>query len=353
MDYRIYLDFIKFCLKNDANIPPNVYSMDWNGCFKFCRKQAVLGIAFEGISRVNDLRIPNDVLYNWITLSEKVKNRNLVLNRRCVELQQIFADAGFRSCILKGQGNALMYPDPLIRTSGDIDLWVEGKRDEINSFVDTITRKSCKKYKDVSFLYKDVNVEVHYFPTYLNSFRQNRKIQNFIQRESNKQFSNFVELKGNEDKRLCVPTDDFNLVYQMCHIYLHFFTSGIGLRHFIDYYYLLNRSGKNTFVDYSQYGLEKFAKGVMWVEHRILGLDSSCLTAEPEEKTGRIILKEILQYGNFNHDNVAGKTVFSVKLSNTLNPFKYILQFPDYAIDRVVFSLWLQVWKLRNRESLK
>lgn len=57
MDYRVYLDFIKFCLKNDANILLYVYS-----------------IAFEGISRINDMRIPNDVLYNWLQFW-KLRNR--------------------------------------------------------------------------------------------------------------------------------------------------------------------------------------------------------------------------------------------------------------------------------------
>ncbi len=57
MDYRVYFDFIKFCLKNDANILLNVYS-----------------IAFEGISRINDMRIPNDVLYNWLQFW-KLRNR--------------------------------------------------------------------------------------------------------------------------------------------------------------------------------------------------------------------------------------------------------------------------------------
>ena len=32
---------------------------------------------------------------------------------------------GLRCCILKGQGNALMYPNPYSRTPGDIDVWID------------------------------------------------------------------------------------------------------------------------------------------------------------------------------------------------------------------------------------
>lgn len=36
----------------------------------------------------------------------------------------VYRRYGHRSCILKGQGNALMYPDPYMRASGDIDQWI-------------------------------------------------------------------------------------------------------------------------------------------------------------------------------------------------------------------------------------
>ena len=41
---------------------------------------------------------------------------------------------GFPNCILKGQGNALMYPDPYARVPGDIDIWLDGGREKILDF---------------------------------------------------------------------------------------------------------------------------------------------------------------------------------------------------------------------------
>ena len=38
-------------------------------------------------------------------------------------------------------------------------------------------------------------------------------------------------------------TASFNVIYQLCHLYHHFFDEGIGLRQIIDYYYGL---GSNT-----------------------------------------------------------------------------------------------------------
>ena len=93
----------------------------------------------------------------------------------------------------------------------------------------------------------------------------------------------------------------------MAHMMEHFLTEGIGLRHFIDYYYVLkayyndsldaNRMNiTNQFVDF---GLLKFARGVMWVEKNCLGLEEKYLLVEPNEKTGKLILEEMLEGGNF------------------------------------------------------
>ena len=43
-------------------------------------------------------------------------------------LQELRENEGFANCILKGQGNALLYPDPYMRTPGDIDIYLEGGR---------------------------------------------------------------------------------------------------------------------------------------------------------------------------------------------------------------------------------
>lgn len=54
------------------------------------------------------------------------------------KISKIFADSGFHTCLLKGQGNALYYPNPFVRQSGDIGLWVEGKCDDVVWFVHSL-----------------------------------------------------------------------------------------------------------------------------------------------------------------------------------------------------------------------
>ena len=51
------------------------------------------------------------------------------------------------------------------------------------------------------------------------------------------QFSHRVML--GEQGEIAIPTVEFNLIFQLTHIYAHLMNEGIGLRQLLDYYYVL------------------------------------------------------------------------------------------------------------------
>lgn len=51
-----------------------------------------------------------------------LEKANIRLNDAAIQVSEWFRKKGFRTCILKGQGNALMYPNPYSRTPDDIDI---------------------------------------------------------------------------------------------------------------------------------------------------------------------------------------------------------------------------------------
>lgn len=349
----LFFQLIQVALRTRDKLTRVPNENEWLQFLYEAKRQAVMGIVVDGIDRLPQEQRPNQMmLLKWIGLAEMVRQQNVVLYKRSVEIQNTFAEAGFRSCILKGQGNARIYPNPFARMPGDIDIWVDGERNSINDFVAGFSNKVRKGYKDVAFQYKEVEVEAHYFPAYLNSFSKNKKWVRFIEENKERQFTNWIDVEGGN--KLCVPTDDFNIIYQMCHLYHHFFCEGVGLRHFIDYFYLLKRiNGTGDCYarykeQFQQLGMLRFVSGVMWIENKILGLANESLLVDVDEKTGQLILKEILEYGNFNNMDMKGKPVMTSKLSNTFRPFKYLFQFPKESIDRIMFLGWLQLWKLRT-----
>ena len=170
--------------------------------------------------------------------SQMLEKANVRLNDAAIQVTEWFRKKGFRTCILKGQGNALMYPNPYSRTPGDIDIWVEGGDKRVISFVRSILPHEKACYHHIEFpSYKGVEVEVHYRPSFLLCFWHDRKLQKYYERVKEEQFSHRVML--GEQGEIAIPTVEFNLIFQLTHIYAHLMNEGIGLRQLLDYYYVL------------------------------------------------------------------------------------------------------------------
>ncbi len=279
---------------------------EWTILYEMSQRQAVAGVAFHALNRLakQGQKPASKILYDWIGLSEQIKARNEILNRRCVELCKMVADAGFRSCILKGQGNATLYTDSLFRTPGDIDLWVEGSHEKVRNWV-------ISKYPEVHDgslhieypAFKDATVEIHYKPGYSVVSKYDRRLQKWFERYANEQFSHIINIEGYE---VCVPTATFNAVQQMQHMMRHFVVEGIGMRHIVDYYYILKELQKNVINEdyeyvFKQLGILRFARGIMWIEHVVLGLEEKYLVVPASQRIGKIILNNVIAGGNFGH----------------------------------------------------
>ena len=82
-----------------------------------------------------------------------------------------------------------------------------------------------------------MEVEVHYRPSFLLCFWNNRKLQKYYERVKEEQFSHRVMF--GEQREVAIPTVEFNLIFQLTHIFSHLMNEGIGLRQLLDYYYVL------------------------------------------------------------------------------------------------------------------
>ena len=199
-----------------------------------------MGILFDGIKKLpaEHVEMEKELLLQWMAESQMLEKANVRLNDAAIQVSEWFRKKGFRTCILKGQGNALMYPNPYSRTPGDIDIWVEGEDKRVISFVRSISphEKACHHHIEFPS-YKGVEVEVHYRPSFLQCFWHNRKLQKYYERVKEEQFSHRVML--GEQGEIAIPTVEFNLIYQLTHIFSHLMNEGIGLRQLVDYYYVL------------------------------------------------------------------------------------------------------------------
>ena len=237
---QIFFDFLRFCIGSTKEIPDSSKEADWKELYAIAQKQCLVGVLFDGIKKLpaEYVGMKKELLLQWMAESQMLEKANVRLNDAAIQVSEWFRKKGFRTCILKGQGNALMYPNPYSRTPGDIDIWVEGGDKRVISFVRSISPHEKACYHHIEFpSYKGVEVEVHYRPSFLLCFRHNRKLQKYYERVKEEQFSHRVML--GEQGEIAIPMVEFNLIFQLTHIFSHLTNEGIGLRQLVDYYYVL------------------------------------------------------------------------------------------------------------------
>ena len=113
----------------------------------------IYSILFDGIKKLpaEHVEMEKELLLRWIAESQMLEKANVRLNDAAIQVSEWFRKKGFRTCILKGKGNALMYPNPYSRTPGDIDIWVEGGDNRVISFVRSISPHEKACYHHIEF----------------------------------------------------------------------------------------------------------------------------------------------------------------------------------------------------------
>ena len=237
---KIFFDFLRFCIGSAKEIPSFLKEVDWKDLYAIAKKQCLVGVLFDGIKKLpaEHVVMEKELLLHWMAESQMLEKANVRLNDAAIQVSEWFWKKGFRTCILKGQGNALLYPNPYSRTPGDIDIWVEGGDKRVISFVRSISPHEKACYHHIEFpSYKGVEVEVHYRPSFLLCFWHNRKLQKYYERVKEEQFSHRVML--GEQGEIAIPTAEFNIIFQLTHIYSHLMNEGIGLKQLVDYYFVI------------------------------------------------------------------------------------------------------------------
>ena len=253
----VFFAFLKYCLGSKENMSRGIAGMDWQELYSFASKQALLGLCFEGIERLGkeypeELKlnpIGRELLMTWMGKVQQIRRQNMKVNAVASKLFSMLREDGMRCCVLKGQGNALMYPNPYSRTPGDIDVWIDASRVRIMEYAqkkfelgDNIRLQHLETSLD------GVPVELHFFPCSMNNPIYHARLQKWFRRNADLQCSHIVRLPDGAGD-IAIPTMAFNVVYQLTHLYHHFFDEGIGMRQIIDYFLVVNDFSKNVFLD--------------------------------------------------------------------------------------------------------
>lgn len=382
----LFFELIRVAIGTQDHLSRLPSEAEWKELFEMAVKQSLIGVCFaamqrlgadsdEGYSRIG---MSEELFFDWMGMVAQINMRNEVISEAVGKVKGHFEIEGFDMVLLKGQGNLCNYPDPIcmMRTSGDIDAWIMPKGFEAMSLKERmkndefVLRHFWKKNPSIrhcyihihEHLFEDIDVEVHYRPSFFNSPWRNHRFQQWMMKEAPSQLANFVRLPGCKNVEVAIPTKAFNLIYQMNHLYRHIFDDGLGLRQVLDYYFLQQNLSDNDIQafqeDVEKLGMRRFASALMYVMQEVFGLCQEKMLVAPDKKTGEFLLKEIMQAGNFGHYDERKKVT---KHENGVQRFirrqkrnmRFFSQYTEEVLCVPLFRVYQEYWRVKMNIKCK
>ena len=371
-----FLTFLGYCLSpNSQALPECAARISWVDLLQFAKKQSVVGIYWQGVKRMSVLetnRPSEDDVMDWMVEVSKIAKRNRKVNAVAVKVTNGFRQQGFNACVLKGQGNALLYPDPLSRTPGDIDIYVHPKghgedwtNDEaaVNQVIGyckglDASARAVYHHIDIPAVDK-VPVEVHYRPTWMNAPAHNKRLQTTLAVLLSKEDGTKQVTLPEDAGQIVVPCFRFNVIFQLSHILNHLLHEGVGLRQLIDYYYLLRshecKEDERAWLNkkLKDCGLWRISGAVSWMLAVELGLPKASLVTPPNERYGKQLMREMIAGGNFGkYDDRLLSGVSHSKLMGNLQRLvrdaRMMVYYPSECLWEPWFRLWHWMWRKKH-----
>lgn len=330
---------------------------EWHYCYDQAYRQSLLAVLFPAVQKYmfnEDGERINPLFSKWLAITVQTSERNRFVNAMAEKLTSIFKCWGYHSCVLKGQGVAQLYPQPELRQSGDIDLWVDGKQKDVLACL----RKNFIHINNIDYVHSgvsiltDTDVEVHFRPSWMYNPFRNRSLQHFFKKHAGDQFSNY-----HNDLKFAYPTVAFNLVYSLIHINRHIFEEGIGLRQILDYFYVLKHSSQEeritAIIELKNLGLKKFTGAIMYILQEVYAIEQEYLLCTPNIKEGKFLLDEIMRGGNFGKFDSRNKWFATNKrfqrgLFTTKRNFRYLKHYPGEVVWIIPWKIWHWCWRKKN-----
>ena len=241
-----------------------------------------------------------------------------------------------------------------LRQPGDIDVYISDGREKAIEYAKALGQNIIAwDYKHLHLeMWDDTEVEMHYHIEVLLSLWKNRKLQMWFRKQNAQVYGSRFMVDGYP---VTTPTVEFNVFYILLHIYRHFLYEGVGLRQIVDYYMVLRLSHDSRLMVHEyvesvrEFGMEKFAMGLMWMMHEALGMLHEWMLWTPDEIEGRYFLKQVMTGGNFGHHDKrlkhSGGKFSAIKVILTHN-LHLLTHYPVDVIWTPVWIVWHKLWKL-------
>lgn len=206
---------------------------EWQALYRIACQQTVEGIVFDGVQSMEPTLLPpKKLLLLWLVRVEKLERRNRRMNTVLAEQALFFGSCDIKPMLLKGQGIAARYAEPLRRVCGDID-WCFSSKDDYHKANRQIKAKGMEWHKmagkSIWYRWKGIEVEHHQQIFDIHNPFVRGYLKEFEQEEQQRQLELVVQ-----GQSIMLPSPTAQLLQVNAHILKHLLSFGIGLRQLCD-----------------------------------------------------------------------------------------------------------------------
>ncbi len=280
--------------------------VNWQEVFVESQQQSVSLLAFQALGGT----LPDTAVFEqWKRFAHLNLQNNAVVYRNHKQLHELLNNAQIPYCTLKGCASAKFYPDPLLRSMGDVDFLVpkeEFDRAEKLLFENGFCKDDLVEHICHSAFERDgFWFEVHFEPAGLPDGKDGEKIHEML--------GDIFLLATEEQIENAVfqmPEPRHHFLIILMHTYHHLLSEGIGLRHLCDIAAFLNAFSNEEFVatfenDLKNVGLWRFAQVLGALSHTALGISYREWMGDVDREFCQALLQDIFSGGNFGYKDGA------------------------------------------------
>lgn len=215
-------------------------NIDYAAILKLAEEQSVVGLVTAGLEHVADVKVPKEVVLQFIGSTLQIEQQNKAMNAFVAKLIEFLRKEDVYAILVKGQGIAQCYEKPLWRSSGDVDLLLSDsnydRAKKVLMPLATMVETEYTHFKHQGMTINGWEVELHG----TQHSRLSKRVDDGIDATQREVFLGGKVrswMNGGTQVFLPAPDEDVNFVFT--HILHHFFFEGIGLRQICDWCRLL------------------------------------------------------------------------------------------------------------------
>lgn len=175
---------------------------------------------------------------------EMTKRGNRYLTKALEQLSALYQAHDLPFVLLKGLGLSLFYPDPTLRTGGDLDtlFYRSGDYERANALLEAegyyLHDDSEVRYGHTAFTYGRTVVENHARAVFFDHKKYNQFFDDLVWEAAQSDAFLTITYEGYTFKTL---PHELNIVYTFIHMFFHWLHWGVGFRQYCDWIRLMTQ----------------------------------------------------------------------------------------------------------------